>query len=134
MGVDSNAGVAVHGIALRQLRSIKRAKRSVDVLRQRRSNASSHNTSVTEGTKNTAVGVISAALLAGVGTLLATNSEYGRHLAKIDVVMEQNHDILKSLSDKANVVPPIVENEMRELRDRLNLHEDRINQIERRKP
>lgn len=89
---------------------------------------------MTEGTKNTAVGVISAALLAGVGTLLATNSEYGRHLAKIDVVMEQNHDILKNLSDKANIVPPIVENEMRELRDRLNLHEDRINQIERRKP
>lgn len=89
---------------------------------------------MTEGTKNTIVGVVGAALLAGIGTLLATNSEYGRHLAKIDVVMEQNHDILKSLSDKANVVPPIVENEMRELRDRMNLHEDRINQMERRKP
>lgn len=89
---------------------------------------------MTEGTKNTIVGVVGAAILAGIGTLLATNSEYGRHLAKIDVVMEQNHDILKSLSDKANVVPPIVENEMRELRDRMNLHEDRINQMERRKP
>lgn len=90
--------------------------------------------SMSEGTKNTLIGVVGAATLTGIGVILSNNTDYGRHLAKIDTVLEQNHELLKHLEDKTSIIPPVVESEIRELRDRLNLHEDRINQIERKKP
>lgn len=94
---------------------------------------------MTDGIKNTVVGVCLAALLGGVGTILAQSGEYGRHFVKIDAVLEgqQKSDaerlaILKDLQIKASGVPPVVDAKLDELRNRLNLHESRINSIERK--
>lgn len=92
-----------------------------------------------EGTKNTIVGVCLAALLGGVGTILAQSGEFGRHFVKIDAVLEnqQKSDaerlaILKDLQIKSSGIPPIVDAKLDELRNRLNLHEDRINNLTRK--
>lgn len=94
---------------------------------------------MTEGTKNTVVGVVLAALLAGVTSIIASNAEYGRHFVKIDTVMEQsqvviqqNQEILRDIQTKAGNISPLMESKLDELRNRLNLHEQRLNTIDKR--
>lgn len=96
---------------------------------------------MTEGTKNTVIGVIMAALLTGVGSLIHDQAEEHVHSAKIDVaisgintVMSDQRDILKGMQSREAAVSPVIEAKLDEIRNRLNLHEERINGIERRKP
>lgn len=96
---------------------------------------------MTEGTKNTVIGVVLAALLTGVGALINGQAEEHVHSAKIDVailgintVISDQRDILKGIQSQTGSVSPVVEAKLDEIRNRLNLHEERINAIERRKP
>lgn len=96
---------------------------------------------MTEGTKNTIVGVVLAALLTGVGALISGQTEEHVHAAKIDVaivgintVISDQRDILKGMQNREAAVSPVIEAKLDEIRNRLNLHEERINTMERRKP
>lgn len=96
---------------------------------------------MTEGTKNTVIGVVMAALLTGVGSLIHDQAEEHVHSAKIDVaitgintVMSDQRDILKGMQSREAAVSPVIEAKLDEIRNRLNLHEERINGIERKKP
>lgn len=96
---------------------------------------------MTEGTKNTIVGVVLAALLTGVGALIHDQAEEHVHSAKIDVaitginsVMSDQWDILKGIQQQTGSVSPVIEAKLEEIRNRLNLHEERINTIERKRP
>jgi hypothetical protein len=89
---------------------------------------------MTEGMKNTVVGVLLAAALGAVGVLLTTQSENATHFTKLDSLMETNHNILVELKGQIGVVPPATEMKLDELRLRINLHESRINEIEKRHP
>lgn len=95
---------------------------------------------MTEGAKNTILGVVLAALLGGVGESIHTQAEQNVHNAKIDValiginsVMSDQKEILKELESRGGAVSPVVEAKLEELRNRLNLHEERINSIERKR-
>lgn len=95
---------------------------------------------MTEGTKNTIVGVVLAALLTGVGALIHDQAEEHVHSAKIDVaitginsVISDQRDILKNIQQQTGSVSPVIEAKLDEIRNRLNLHEERINNIERKK-
>lgn len=94
-----------------------------------------------EGTKNTIVGVVLAALLTGVGALIHDQAEEHVHSAKIDVaitgintVVSDQRDILKGMQSREAAVSPVIEAKLDEIRNRLNLHEERINSIERKRP
>lgn len=57
---------------------------------------------------NTVAGVIAAALLTGVGWLISQSIDSGKHLVKIDTLMEM----------QSNQVPKIVEEKLAEIRQR----------------
>lgn len=88
---------------------------------------------MTEGLKNTVVGVLLAAALGSIGVLLTTQSENASHFTKLDSLMDINHSILIELKAQIGVVPPATEMKLDELRARLNLQEARINEIDKRK-
>lgn len=88
---------------------------------------------MTEGLKNTVVGVLLAAALGSIGVLLTTQSENAMHFTKLDSLMDINHSILIELKAQIGVVPPATEMKLDELRARLNLQEARINEIDKRK-
>lgn len=95
-------------------------------------------TELSAGTKNTILGIALAALLGGVGTLIGSNAEYGKHFVRIDTVLEnsqlviqQNQEILKDIQSKSGNVSPLMEAKLDEIRFRLNLHEQRINSLEK---
>lgn len=88
---------------------------------------------MTEGLKNTVVGVLLAAALGAVGVLLTTQSENATHFTKLDSLMDINHSILLELKAQIGIVPPSTEMKLDELRIRLNLQESRINEIDKRK-
>lgn len=88
---------------------------------------------MTEGMKNTVVGVLLAAALGSVGVLLTTQSENATHFTKLDSLMDINHSILVELKSQIGIVPPATEMKLEELRQRLNLQESRINEMDKRK-
>lgn len=85
---------------------------------------------MTEGTKNTVVGVLLTAILGMVFTGVSLSFDNGRHLAKIDTVLEQQKDMLVEFKKSASSIPPQVENKLEELRWRLNSFETRMNKID----
>lgn len=76
---------------------------------------------MSESFKNAMLGFFGAALLAGIGWILGQNIDAGKHLVKIDTLLEM----------QANQVPKLVEDKLAELRQRINLNEERINELER---
>lgn len=85
---------------------------------------------MTEGAKNTVLGVALTALL-GIGFASVGQSvDNGKHLTKIDAVLEQQKDILAELRKGANTIPAPVETKLEELRWRLNSIEGRVNHID----
>lgn len=85
---------------------------------------------MTEGSKNTVLGVVLTALLAGVVWIITSTQDHGNHLARLDTVMLQNADILKDIHNRLGIVPMEVEGKLAELRNRMNLQESRINTID----
>lgn len=88
---------------------------------------------ITEGSKNTVLGVALTALLAGVGWMISVTQGNREHLIKLDVVMEQNAEILRDVHQRVGTIPEDVEKKLDELRTRINLHEARINAIENKR-
>lgn len=93
-----------------------------------------------EGTKNTIVGVVLAALLAGVGDLIHDQAEEHVHSAKVDTamigikdVMAAQQKIMEDIQSRSGNVSPVIEAKLDELRNRLNLHEARLNDVERKR-
>lgn len=80
-------------------------------------------------------------LLLGVGNLIHDQAEEKVHSGKIDVaissintVVSDQRDILKEMQSRTGTVSPVIEAKLDELRNRLNLHEARLNDVEKRKP
>lgn len=89
---------------------------------------------MTEGAKNTILGVTLTALL-GIGFASVSQSfDNGKHLTKIDAVLEQQKDILGELKKSANTIPAPVETKLEELRWRLNSIEGRVNHLDATPP
>lgn len=95
---------------------------------------------MSEGTKNTILGVVLAALLAGVGDLIHDQAEEHVHSAKVDTamlgikdIMATQQKIMEDIQNRSGYVSPVIEAKLDELRNRLNLHEARLNDLERRK-
>lgn len=86
-----------------------------------------------QGLQNTVVGVALAALLSGVGVVISQGVDHGEHLAKIDTVLSNQAIMMSELKTAGNTVPPIVETKLEEIRGRLNLQEQRINNVESKK-
>lgn len=77
-----------------------------------------------ESFKNAVLAFIGAGLLAGIGWIMGQNIDAGKHLVKIDTLLEM----------QATQVPKLVEDKLAELRQRINLNEERINELERTRP
>lgn len=88
---------------------------------------------MTEGTKNTVIGVILAAVLGGMGTEIGLTINHGQHFAKIDTVLETQSNILSDIKRGQENIPAAVEKSLGEIRSRLNMLEYRAAQQESRK-
>ncbi|MGB7195360.1 MAG: hypothetical protein WBD81_18040 [Collimonas pratensis] len=82
---------------------------------------------MTEGMRNTMAGVISTAVLAGLGVLLSQNNDNGKHFTKIDTVLEQQTALLKKVDERSNTVPAIVALELNQIQSRLDATDQRLN-------
>lgn len=101
------------------------------------------------GLRNTIVGVVLTvalgSILTGVGVILSDTKGNTVHLARIDELLARyineqgdikdtlkvNQAILWELKAMQNVVPAVIEQRLQELRDRLNSHETRLNNVNR---
>lgn len=82
---------------------------------------------MTEGTKNTVLGVTLTFLFATIGTSLGVAFSSSNHLVKIDGVLESQKNILFELKESNKSVPAPVELRLQELRERLNNQQEQIN-------
>lgn len=89
---------------------------------------------MTEGTKNTVIGVVLAAVLAGMGTEIGLTISHGQHFVKIDNVLENQGLILIDIRRSQDTVPSVVEHGMGEIRSRLNMLEYRAAQLDAKIP
>lgn len=96
---------------------------------------------MTEGTKNTVVGVVLTAffavIMAGGVSVLSSQRESERanatiavHLERIDNVLINQNKILADIHESQNTVPAVVEKALGEVRSRLNMQEYRMSKIE----
>lgn len=84
---------------------------------------------MTEGTKNTVLGVTLAALFATIGTSLGVAFNSSNHLIKIDDVLESQNRLLYEMKESNKVVSAPVETRLQELRERLNIQQVQINNL-----
>lgn len=87
-----------------------------------------------EGTKNTVIGVVLAAVLAGMGTEIGLTINHGQHFAKIDQLLETQGGLLAEIKDSQDTVPAVVEHSLGEIRSRLNMLEYRAAQLDAKLP
>lgn len=85
---------------------------------------------MTEGTKNTLLGVTLAAILGGMGAEIGLTVEHGQHFVKIDNVLENQSVLLSDIKRSQDTVPAVVERSFGEIRSRLNMIEYRQAQQE----
>jgi len=85
----------------------------------------------TEATKNTIVGVMLSAIMAGIVWMITETNDAGKHLAKIDVVLGQQDRILQDIYQKSGSIPPRVEDKLEELRNRMNNQDTRIAEMDK---
>lgn len=70
---------------------------------------------------NALAAIVASAILAGITWLITQSIDSGKHLVKIDTLLE-----MQSMQ-----VPKLVEDKLAELRNRINLNEERINELDR---
>lgn len=83
------------------------------------------------GLQSTIAGVLLTAILAGISYQISDSKDQGIHLAKIDTVLENQANIMKEIKSQSSEIPAPVEEKLSEIRERLNLHEQRINKLEK---
>lgn len=84
---------------------------------------------MTEGTKNTVIGVFLTAMLGGIATVLGLAFNTTAHLTKIDMVLDSQKDILQEMRQASSTIPGPIELKLQDLRNRINNVEVRMNDI-----
>lgn len=68
------------------------------------------------------MGILLTALLSSITWVISQNVDTGKHLVKIDTLLEM----------QGNQVPRVVEEKFEELRARINMNEQRLNNLDDR--
>lgn len=89
---------------------------------------------MTEGTKNTLLGVTLAAILSAMGAEIGLTINHGQHFVKLDNVLENQGVILADIRRSQDTVPTVVERSLGEIRNRLNMLEYRTTQLDAKLP
>lgn len=89
---------------------------------------------MTEGTKNTILAVLLSAVVGGMATEIGLTIAHGEHFVRIDSVLESQNEILKEIKNAKDIIPPIVEHSLGEVRARINMLEYRQAEEESKVP